>query len=1826
MRRYSTEWSVEGVKLRSVTEVSLRLRKWLNTLSDRDLSVVLSMSDKLRSGAQLPPAEGRNKAASRRELIAARAWLAKAITPQLNGVATSSLGFAAKLLTYGYGFPQEVVNNPDLEGLGSMLTALGRPLGQLALFGLLLDEQAASPLARQHRAALDELVAAAEHRQLPEPGAHAEPAERLEAPADLDVVALQVGAVRELAGLLARQLRGIADQVFAGRAAAEAPAPLLAEYAKARDAVVRDLGAVDDGGFEQFDARLAQLREERASRLHEQETRARRAEELREQIRSMEGFIASTAEDRRAPLETAVQALRDELAELAPMDHRPDLADSVTEVVGLLRTPAAASLSNSEHPSAPDDSREHVDEPGASAEQQLQPEQPAPSQSEAAREPVAEPEPALVPDLALGFPWEEGEPPLVVALIAADRIAEAYWVTKLSGEPDRRATVLQFATAAYSTQNNDDATAVLADYERAGASLEGDPEAAALAVSAILRAGLIAGWGPQLLSALRTELTLLGPWADLVDASIDAVRQGYRVDRDGVPLPSSDADQARAELGVRADALLHELPLRTNTYHRATRVLQRLTREGQPLHRALQAVSRWANKTGPQENVSKCLHELSAPGAIDAMIEQADAAMRTPKQAREAIYATALRSLVRDIEKVRALVHEADVVARRLTSGETDDSGVALALSRALAELQSAQPLSGLVGAALSLLHRWLSDPDRATSSGSLTTSSSADGYSGPNIDVLLTLHDLPRDVNGLPDASDTKTPEVLARLVSPADPSEAVDAYCLRGDLRAARRVLELTEEGLWSTSSDVSSMSDAISAAAETWRRQHHMAHTKARDLFARIRTQNLLDQTEETTVGGRLEALSAVTDWGFDLAAAKVESLIEELDGKQRQRIEELHTELGTTSVEVADTDRERILGLLADGDTVTATEFLAFVRAGKPLPAHVEKTAEELKAFAELLAEHFTGGPETAAGWAELAAGGTQLSELGSNGVAAWDVLRDHRMHTGDKMPTVVRNIMRALGVTSTDQPKEIDKHNGRGYRKFRVQGGSTGSYVAALGSAASEFMVTVLVEELRGRQILEVLRQQDSGRANVVLSLHPLDLQSRRALAAQAVTSGVQALVIDRAVMGWVAATAPGSWQATQRVTLPWTTLNPYTPFVAGLVPPEVFVGRHNEMSEVSDPAGGLFVYGGRQLGKSALLRRVEAIFRDGESRHAIYLDLKGRGIGEAEPAERIWQELAVELKAHGVLDRKVGADPGADTVVSLVKTWLAADQSRRLLLLADEADAFLTADSRAVPTPGGVAHFRNVLRLKELMESTERRFKVVFAGLHQVQRFGNLSNVPLAHGGPDILVGPLDPPDARHLVVEPMAALGYCFERPELVWRLLSATNYQASLIQIFCEQLVQALQGRVVKSRALPVVVTESDVDAVAASDRVRERIAERLRITINLEDRYRVLTLVIALHSLNDDFGADYAPEQLLAWAREHWPAGFDDLTASQVRIYLDEMVGLGLLIRLSGRRRYAVRSPNVVNMLGTRADLERELDETDFDLPYEYNPRDARRLLGVFEGRECRSPLTDGQLSELIASGTPSVVTGTAALGVDRVPDALRNYAEMRGSQVEVVDTATGVTKAVTAAARRNRTTVLVADLRRRSLHEVTMAADRLSRSQSTSVVLVDVDIASEVAEKLGCEPVRPARWTNSSLRSWPECPFDVPVARDKVIRSTGGWPELVERLMGKVNSGTTQAHALEWIHRSLADQSRAEEQLRASGLDAALLGRLGSYVDYFEPGEFVSPADVGAALELDLSEVIELLAELAATGVLDESPEGVALDQVTHRCLATVRGGR
>ena len=56
------------------------------------------------------------------------------------------------------------------------------------------------------------------------------------------------------------------------------------------------------------------------------------------------------------------------------------------------------------------------------------------------------------------------------------------------------------------------------------------------------------------------------------------------------------------------------------------------------------------------------------------------------------------------------------------------------------------------------------------------------------------------------------------------------------------------------------------------------------------------------------------------------------------------------------------------------------------------------------------------------------------------------------------------------------------------------------------------------------------------------------------------------------------------------VTMPYTFYQPYVWKSSNDMPAELFMGRKWELDEIESPNGANIVYGGRQLGKSALLK------------------------------------------------------------------------------------------------------------------------------------------------------------------------------------------------------------------------------------------------------------------------------------------------------------------------------------------------------------------------------------------------------------------------------------------------------------------------------------------------------------------------------------------------------------------------------------------------------------------------------------------------------------
>ena len=297
------------------------------------------------------------------------------------------------------------------------------------------------------------------------------------------------------------------------------------------------------------------------------------------------------------------------------------------------------------------------------------------------------------------------------------------------------------------------------------------------------------------------------------------------------------------------------------------------------------------------------------------------------------------------------------------------------------------------------------------------------------------------------------------------------------------------------------------------------------------------------------------------------------------------------------------------------------------------------------------------------------------------------------------------------------------------------------------------------------------------------------------------------LVVDETLVLFLAGRESGWLSTLFRCTLPYSSAQPYAT-TSGLVPPELFYGRDLERSAIMDQSGACFLYGGRQLGKTALLRRVEYDFNRSQDHVAKWIDLK---VNEIDRAPDIWRVLQRELRRTPVVRRDREIDPESEnhvrSLLDEIRRWLDDRGSRRLLLLLDEADHFLDVDERN--------DFRESDRLKGLMETTNRRFKVVFAGLHNVLRTTRLANHPLAHLGDPIRIGAMlsngEWKQAQALVREPLQAVGCRFARDDLSTRILAYTNYYPSLIQLYGAELVRRLREF---EKTFPYEIEDHDID----------------------------------------------------------------------------------------------------------------------------------------------------------------------------------------------------------------------------------------------------------------------------------------------------------------------------------------------------------------------------------------------------------------------------
>jgi len=321
---------------------------------------------------------------------------------------------------------------------------------------------------------------------------------------------------------------------------------------------------------------------------------------------------------------------------------------------------------------------------------------------------------------------------------------------------------------------------------------------------------------------------------------------------------------------------------------------------------------------------------------------------------------------------------------------------------------------------------------------------------------------------------------------------------------------------------------------------------------------------------------------------------------------------------------------------------------------------------------------------------------------------------------------------------------------------------------------------------------------------IILFTDPLDARQRRDLQRKARRSTRSIAVADTMTIAALATTRDAGTRQFFELAIPYGSSHTYSDTSSDTAI-ENFFGRDTEMRALVDSRGPCFVYGGRQLGKTALLKQIELRENGNDDRVALYCYIKP--VGDTEGADDVWKEIQRRVQARGMVL------PKAASIQEQLKAWVRQKAGRYLLIMLDETDAFLAGEMKA--------NFPIIEQMKAMMEDTQRAIKFVFAGLHNVQRFYRAPNSPLLHLGLPVNVGPLlggDRVAARQMAIAPMAALGFEFEDQIDAYHMLSLIGFYPSLMQSFGKAVVTAMNAQLGRSSgpvSMPFRIKRDVIDA---------------------------------------------------------------------------------------------------------------------------------------------------------------------------------------------------------------------------------------------------------------------------------------------------------------------------------------------------------------------------------------------------------------------------
>ena len=252
-------------------------------------------------------------------------------------------------------------------------------------------------------------------------------------------------------------------------------------------------------------------------------------------------------------------------------------------------------------------------------------------------------------------------------------------------------------------------------------------------------------------------------------------------------------------------------------------------------------------------------------------------------------------------------------------------------------------------------------------------------------------------------------------------------------------------------------------------------------------------------------------------------------------------------------------------------------------------------------------------------------------------------------------------------------------------------------------------------------------------------------------------------------------------------------ISPYKT-TGGVEKDSAFFGREKLLSNIlGRDLTNYLIVGGRQLGKTSLLKKIERYFQNSQNHNVecFYLSLFSN-------------DIEVELK-------KVLKLPNNTSTEALLDELTNIQPNQHRLFLVDEADLFVEREMKA--------NYPLLSYCRGLSENGKCHFILVgFWKLYEAVHFNFQS--PIKNFGESINIGQLETEACDELITKPMRILGIEYESPKLVNIIREQTGQRANLIAIICHEMLKIRKDNEFK-------LTQSHVEKAFQSSAIYEALA---------------------------------------------------------------------------------------------------------------------------------------------------------------------------------------------------------------------------------------------------------------------------------------------------------------------------------------------------------------------------------------------------------------